>query len=96
LVLRVDAEGDWPQERLDSLCEDAAQCFRQADSDVLRQAGLSDPAAPSREAVMLGAQEVRLFVRSEIDPNDLICFVCRNAQDVPALAEAAHRTLRAI
>lgn len=96
LVLRVSADGDWPQERLDTLCAEAAQSFRQADSDVLRKAGLSNADAPARETVVLGVQDIRVFVRSEEDPNDMICCVCRSADDVPALAQAAHQALRAI
>lgn len=96
LVLRVSASEDWPQERLDALCHEAAQSFREADSNVLREAGLSEASAPAREAVILSAQEIRLFVRSETDPNDLICCVCRSAEDVPELTQAAHRALRAI
>ncbi|MEX0338380.1 MAG: hypothetical protein AB3N11_04995 [Arenibacterium sp.] len=96
LVLRVSAESDWPQERLDALCSQAAQSFRQADSEVLRKAGLARADGPTREAVILSAQEIRVFVRSEDDPSDMICCVCRSAEDVPALAQAAHQALRAI
>ena len=89
LVLRVSADGDWPQERLDTLCVEAAESFRTADGIALRDAGLSDPENKVREAVILGVQEIRVYVRSDIDPNDMICCVCQSAQDVPKLTAAS-------
>ena len=94
LVLRVSSENPWPQERLDDLCKTAARCFGQADSAAIRDGLLGGVSAPVNEAMVLGAREIRMFVRSDEDPSDMICCVCQSAEDVAVLSNGARAAIR--
>lgn len=94
LVLRVSAESDWPQERLDDLCLTAADCFERTDRAVSdgRFGGLEGEVADS--AIVLGPADIRLFLRGRSDPSDVICCVCHTPDDIPVVQAAARAALR--
>lgn len=90
LVLRMSADRSWPQERLDELCSQAAECFDRADSEVFA-AEFSE--AHLDEAIMLAADGIRLFIRPENGESDVICCVCNDAAALAPLASAARAVL---
>ena len=94
LVLRVSSDKTWPQERLDDLCNLAARCFQQTDSKAVSADLLGGDTSLVNRAMVLEAREIKLFVRSEADPADMICCVCRSAEDLEVLTEGAKSALQ--
>ncbi|MBL3703233.1 hypothetical protein GI582_11090 [Sulfitobacter sp. BDSS02] len=95
LVLRVSADNQWPQEKLDALCKLAARCFDQADHIAISSD--ADMALDfSTEAIVLHPDGIKLFVRSDQVPSDMICCVCHSAADLPILTNGARSAMRNI
>lgn len=96
LVLRVSAETPWPQERLDELCAQGADCFAKADGTVLQEHfGGPGGTGRSHRAIVLGPSDIRLFLRAENDETDMVCCICRSPADLAAVESAARAALSA-
>ena len=91
LVLRASAEKSWPQERLDELCTLAADSVGQADGGGMAELFAG---APLDEAIVLGRDGIRLFIRPANGESDVICCVCDTAEALEPLANAARAALR--
>ncbi|WP_109464637.1 hypothetical protein [Albibacillus kandeliae] len=96
LMLRVSSDHPWPQERLDELCTQAVRCFDRADSSAISSHLLGGARGVVNEALELGDNEIKLFVRSDADPSDVICCVCHSLTDLPVLTNAARDVMRDI
>lgn len=91
LVLRVSAGRSLPRERLDELCAQAAACLTGPGAASVQAGFLPAGAAALREAILLCPGETRLYLRSEQDPDDVLCCVF----DTPAAARAGIDAARA-
>ena len=50
----------------------------------------------STEAIVLHPDGIKLFVRSDQVPSDMICCVCHSAADLPILTNGARSAMRDI
>ena len=81
LMLRVSSDSPWPQEKLDALCGQGADCFDLAGSDaVAGQFGAADK--DTFGAIHMTARDVRLFFATGEDDSDMVCCVCPSGKDV--------------
>ena len=95
LMLRVNSDTPWPQEKLDALCGQGADCFELAASEAL--AGHFGTAKDEPFcAIHMTARDVRLFFAAGEDDTDMICCVCPSGghiADVTGMARTLIGTL---
>lgn len=96
LVLCSSSGQKRPQEWFDHLCQTAMDLL---DGDFARQASVMlcvDRASEMRQAIQIVHRELRLFLRSEVAPNEALCCVCETDVAVDDLAARARALLRDI
>ncbi|WP_128514657.1 hypothetical protein [Tabrizicola thermarum] len=76
------------QEHLDRLCHQARTCF----DDPLFSLSVEAFGEP-HTAVVMGPANVRVFLRSEIEPADALCCICDPGIDLPAFVAKIRDTL---
>ena len=79
------------QEHLDRLCNQARVCF----DDPLFSLTVEAFGEP-HTAILLGDDEVKVFMRSEAEPADALCCICRNGIDLGGFVEKLRETLASI
>lgn len=79
------------QEHLELLCKQARSSF----DDPLFSLSLEAFGEP-HAAVLLGDEEVKVFMRSEVEPSDALCCVCRHDIDLGGFVEKLRETLDSI
>jgi hypothetical protein len=79
------------QEHLERLCEEARYSF----DDPLFSLTLEAFSEP-RAAILLGEAEVKVFLRSEIEPADALCCICHPGIDLGGFVERLRETLDSI
>lgn len=96
LVLEVSAEKSRPQEELDAMCVQAANCFDDLDflSAEINAPDLIDPS--STRAIVMTPNEARVFVRVQNDETEFLCCVCESSDQIDAISHAANRALQDI
>jgi hypothetical protein len=93
LVLCASSGRKQPQEWFGRLCRGASELL---DAEFARKASallLGDGAQGARQAIQVADGEVRLFLRSEAEPNEALCCVCRPDVAVDLLVERARALL---
>lgn len=83
LALRTSASRQHKQDYLEEILDQAARTF--AVSDLMSQ--------DNDLVVVATPDEVRIFVRSHIGNSDVMCCVCENATEIPAITRHAQRIL---
>ena len=96
LVLDVSAETSRPQEALDELCFQAANCFDDLDflSAEINTTTLAKP--NSTRAIVMTPNEIRVFVRVQNDESEFLCCICNSHDQIEALGDAASAALQEI
>lgn len=79
------------QEHLERLCKQARSSF----DDPLFSLTLEAFGEP-HSAVLLGQDDVKVFLRSETEPADALCCVCDHGIDLAAFVEQLRETLESI
>lgn len=79
------------QEHLDLLCDQARASF----DDPLFSLSVEAFGEP-HSAVVLGPDNVRVFLRSEFEPADAMCCICDHSIDLPAFVTKIRDTLESI
>ena len=79
------------QEHLERLCLEARSSF----DDPLFSLTLEAFGEP-RAAILLGDTEVKVFLRSEIEPSDALCCICHHGIDLGGFVEQLRETLDSI
>lgn len=79
------------QEHLDRLCDQARTCF----DDPLFSLCVGAFGEP-HAAVLMGPANLRLFLRSEVEPADALCCICDPAIDLAAFVTKIRETLESI
>jgi hypothetical protein len=79
------------QEYLEHLCGEARRSF----DDPLFSLTLEAFSEP-RAAVLLGEADVKVFLRSEIEPADALCCICGHGIDLGGFVEKLQETLDSI
>lgn len=79
------------QEHLERLCHQARSSF----DDPLFSLVLEAYGEP-RAAIQLGESEVKVFLRSEIEPADALCCICEHGIDLEGFVKKLHEALESI
>lgn len=79
------------QEHLDKLCDQARTSF----DDPLFSLSVEAFGEPNG-AVVMGPDNVRVFLRSETEPADALCCICDHSIDLPAFVTKIRATLESI
>lgn len=79
------------QEHLDRLCDQARASF----DDPLFSLSVEAFGEP-RGAVVMGADAVRVFLRSDTEPSDALCCICDHSIDLAAFVAKIRDTLESI
>ena len=79
------------QEHLDRLCDQARASF----DDPLFSLSVEAFGEP-RGAVVMGADAVRVFLRSDTEPSDALCCICDHSIDLVAFVAKIRDTLESI
>ncbi len=79
------------QEHLERLCKQARSSF----DDPLFSLTLEAFGEP-HSAVLLGPEDVKVFLRSETEPADALCCICDHGIDLAAFVEQLRETLDSI
>ena len=79
------------QEHLELLCMQARSSF----DDPLFSLTVEAFGEP-HTAILLGDDEVKVFMRSEAEPADALCCICRNGIDLGGFVEKLRETLASI
>lgn len=79
------------QEYLDKLCDQARASF----DDPLFALSVEAFGEPNG-AVVMGPENVRVFLRSEVEPADALCCICDHSIDLPAFVTKIRATLESI
>ncbi len=75
MILVTDTNADLPREALDGLCAEAALMLGAGDKVALGET--------SSEAALVASKDaLRLFVRAQDEPNDVLCCICTPELDV--------------
>lgn len=79
------------QEYLDQLCEQARVSF----DDPLFSLSVEAFGEPNG-AVVMGPDNIRVFLRSEFEPADALCCICDHSIDLPAFVTKIREALESI
>lgn len=79
------------QEHLDKLCDQARASF----DDPLFSLSVEAFGEPNG-AVVMGPDNLRVFLRSEFEPADALCCICDHSIDLPAFVAKIRDTLESI
>jgi hypothetical protein len=79
------------QEHLDRLCSQARACF----DDPLFSLSVGAFGEP-HGAVVMGPDNLRLFLRSDVEPADALCCICDPGIDLAAFVPKIRETLESI
>ncbi len=94
MILRVSAERNWTQERLDALCRKAVDLL---DGPVAISAiEAFDMNSPAEQAIAMSAKDMRVFVRAGKGDADMVCCVCDLGADAGIVSRAAKAALAEI
>jgi hypothetical protein len=88
MILASQGTEAMTQEHLDTLCRQARTSF----DDPLFSLSVEAFGEP-RAAVVLGADAVRVFLRSESEPADAMCCICDHGIDISAFLTKISETL---
>lgn len=91
MILASQGKDDVTQEFLDRLCHQARTSF----DDPLFSLSVEAFGEP-HTALIMGKDDVRLFVRSETEPADALCCVCDHSIDLPGFLAKVRDTLEKI
>jgi hypothetical protein len=91
MILASQGPKSVTQEHLERLCKQARSSF----DDPLFSLTLEAFGEP-QVALMLGEDDVRLFMRSETEPADALCCICDHGIDLSGFVEKARETLDSI
>ena len=89
MILVTDSESNLPREALDSLCAEAALLLGAKGKPVLAD-------SPVDIASVAIAGQLRVFLRSEQEPNDVLCCICGPVMDADAFVADAQVCLSVI
>jgi hypothetical protein len=79
------------QEHLERLCQQARSSF----DDPLFSLALEAYGEP-RAAIQLGESELKVFLRSDIEPADALCCICQHGIDLEGFVRKLGETLESI
>ncbi len=88
MILASQGQDDVTQEYLDRLCQQARTSF----DDPLFSLSVEAFGEP-RAALIMGADGIRLFLRSETEPADALCCICDHSIDLPGFVAMIRETL---
>lgn len=96
IVLCVSDRAKRPQEQLDSLCAVATQLFNSRTSKAFAKALDNSKAPDLQESVILNASDTCLFLRSSMDPMEVMFCLYDAEIDVEGAIKFARTTLNSI
>lgn len=88
MILASQGKDDVTQEHLNHLCQQARASF----DDPLFSLSVEAFGEP-HGAVVLGANSVRVFIRSESEPADALCCICEHGIDLAGFVAKIRETL---
>ena len=88
MILASQGKDDVTQEYLDQLCQQARTSF----DDPLFSLSVEAFGEP-HAALIMGADDLRLFLRSETEPADALCCICDHSIDLPGFVAKIRETL---
>jgi hypothetical protein len=91
MILASQGPQSVTQEHLERLCKEARSSF----DDPLFSLTLEAFGEP-RAALLLGEDDVKVFMRSEAEPADALCCVCDHGIDLAGFVEKVRETLDSI
>ncbi len=91
MILASQGRDDVTQEHLDRLCQQARASF----DDPLFALSVEAFGEP-HGAMVVGADSVRVFLRSEIEPADALCCICDHSIDLAGFVAKIRETLDSI
>ena len=96
LVLTVSADNSRPQEQLDEMCFQAANCFEDSDTLVsaLKTDGQGDQMCT--ESIVLTPVETRVFIRNPDGEGEALCCICQPTAKIDDFAQKSLQTLQQI
>ena len=86
LILRASHEPGVRREFLDRLCHEAAACFDLTGVVEQDESG-------AEEAIVLTADDVRIYLRAPGNDTDFLCLVCDLESDTQETIDIGHRAL---
>lgn len=96
LVLDVSTETSRPQEALDELCFQAANCFDDLDFMTAKIKDDTITKPNSTHAIVMTPNEVRVFVRVQNAETEFLCCICETYDQIDVLSDAARLALQEI
>jgi hypothetical protein len=91
MILASQGKEDVTQEHLDQLCQQARTSF----DDPLFSLSVEAFGEP-HSAVVMGADGLRVFLRSESEPADALCCICDHGIDLAGFVTKIRETLESI
>ncbi len=82
MILVTDSGSNLRREALDALCAEAALLLSAGGEPVLAD-------RPSHKAYVASAAQLRVFLRSDHEPNDVLCCICSPKMDADAFTADA-------
>lgn len=86
MILVTDSRSNLRREALDTLCAEAAVLLGAKSQPILAD-------RPSNTATVSTPTEMRVFLRAEADPNDVLCCICGPKVDAAAFVSEAVKCL---
>ncbi|MBV1896017.1 MAG: hypothetical protein KUG70_06135 [Rhodobacteraceae bacterium] len=95
-MLTVSADNSRPQEQLDEMCFQAANCFEDSDTLVsaLKTDGQGDQMCT--ESIVLTPVETRVFIRNPDGEGEALCCICQPTTKIDDFAEKSRLALQQI
>lgn len=91
MILASQGKEDVTQEHLDQLCQQARTSF----DDPLFSLSV-EAFGEAHSAVVMGADGLQVFLRSESDPADALCCICDHGIDLAGFVTKIRETLESI
>lgn len=89
MILVTDTKSTLPRETLNSLCAQGALALGRTDKQAVGT-------MPSRMALLADTTALRIFLRAEDEPNDVLCCICAPDVDVEKFVANAKECLHRI
>lgn len=96
LVLSVSADTSRPQEQLDEMCFQAANCFEDCDTLVTALNTEEQGVDMCTDTIVLTPGETRVFIRNPDGEGEAICCICQPTTKTDDLAQKSLQTLQQI
>ena len=89
MILVTNTDSPHQREALDTLCAEAALTLGPAGSPAIGE-------SPSDAAFIATKDQIKIFLRAETEPSDVLCCICAPDLDIPAFLSEARPCLHKI